>query len=93
MGSEQIQLAKNKALLPAFQFNWSQIGVKRAEGPGSVRAPSVRVDFSASCSHSFLAYRHLSGTLSVAPHYHFSDDSVRKTSVGTSPQGRYYGEG
>jgi len=39
MGSEQIQLAKNKALLPAFQFNWSQIGVKRAEGPGSRYEP------------------------------------------------------
>ncbi len=28
MGIEQIQPAKTKALLPAFQFNWSQIGVK-----------------------------------------------------------------
>jgi hypothetical protein len=25
MGIEQIQLAKTKALLPAFQFNWSQM--------------------------------------------------------------------
>jgi hypothetical protein len=28
MGIEQIQSAKTKALLPALQFNWSQIGVK-----------------------------------------------------------------
>jgi hypothetical protein len=25
MGIEQIQMAKTKALLPAFQFNWSQM--------------------------------------------------------------------
>ena len=30
MGIEQIQLAKTKALLPAFQFNWSQMESSRA---------------------------------------------------------------
>jgi hypothetical protein len=29
MGIEQIQMAKTKALLPAFQFNWSQMESNR----------------------------------------------------------------
>ena|ERR1700676_88608 len=38
MGIEQIQLAKIKALLPAFQFNWSQMESSYAKSNDSLVA-------------------------------------------------------